>query len=139
MGFALSLTSFNASALEPPLVIEKNQKHFEVANRFALYSLGLRLLKDSACANKVSITDHSKEDLAFIRRTFTEEENIYFSEDVVAIELMEREEIESDIASSIETTGNIDAACLKLERLYESNYKTAKEDFSRFIKAKLKP
>ena len=134
---AFIVAGSHASAAENyASVIEKNQKHFEAANRFALYSLSLRQLKNSSCASKVNIVDYSEEDLTFIRSTFNEEENIYFSEDVIAIKEMEHEEIENDIADSIKTTGNLDNACHKLENLYKANYKTAKEDFLQFFKAK---
>ena len=82
----------NATASEiNTSVIEKNQEHFDTANRFALYSLSLRQLKNSSCASKVNIVDYAKEDLTFIRSTFNEEENIYFSEDVTAIKQLEHE------------------------------------------------
>ena len=131
--FVSSNTSF---AENDTSVIEKNQKHFDAANRFALYSLGLRQLKSSSCANKVNIVDHSEKDITFIHSTFSKEENIYFAEDVIAIKEMEHEEIENYITDSIKMTGNIDNACQKLESLYKTSYKTAKEDFLRLMKAK---
>ena len=127
----------NASSAENnALVIEKNQQHFDTANRFALYSLSLQQLKRSSCTNKVNIVNHAEDDLTFIRSTFTEEENIYFSEDIIAIKQLEYKEIEHDIAWSIKMTGNLNSACQRLENLFKTNYKIAKEDFLRFIKSK---
>ncbi|MCK4864134.1 MAG: hypothetical protein KAT06_01790 [Gammaproteobacteria bacterium] len=133
---AFIVAGSNFTAESSVSVIEKNQKHFDVANRFALYSLSLRQLKNTSCANKVNIVDHTEEDLTLIRSTFSEKENIYFSENIIAIKQLEHEEIEHYIVWSRKITGNLDSACQKLENLYKTNYKTAKEDFLRFIKAK---
>ena len=136
---AFIIAGSNVSAFDDPaLVYEKNQQHFDAANRFALYSYSLRYLKLSRCRNKVNLTDHTNEDLTFIRGTLSKDENIYFSEDIVAIEESWPDDIESEIAHRIKKSGNIDYTCHELESLYTASYKKAKEAFLQLIKAKIK-